>query len=160
MSNLRKAAKGLAKGYNLKEEFYNAYSELDKICSAKFGVMKGGALNYISRLNNSRFAKGREEVLRRLRRYGEVQTVLDGLGGDPTSLEGIGKADVKWLRDFIRDIVKKADPLSVYLRRSKSYVARRKWLVALGIVAVAAAAGAAAYFFGWLDPALELVGLK
>lgn len=150
----------MAKRFNLKQEFYNSYSELDSICSAKFGVMKGGVENYISRLNNSRFANGRDDALKRLRRYSQVQTVLDGLGGDPTCLEGIGKADVKWIRDFIRSIVKKSDPLSTYLRRSKSYVARRKWLIALGVIAVVAAAGACAYFLGWLDPALELVGLK
>ena len=150
----------MARGFNLKEEFYNSFAELDKICSAKFGVIKGGVSNYVTRLNNSRFAQGRDETLRRLRAYIEVQKVLDGLGGDPTALEGIGKSDVKWVRDFIRAIVKKTDPLSKYLRRSKRYVARRRCLAALIVIAVLAGAGAAAYFLGWLDPVLTLVGLK
>ena len=53
----------------INEAFYAGYIELDRDCCEKFGVSSGGVTEYINRLNNARFAPGRDDVLPRLVRY-------------------------------------------------------------------------------------------
>jgi hypothetical protein len=55
----------------------------------------------------------------------------------------LSKADLKWLNTFCKDITKKKDPISIYLRKARSYARRRKarniLLAVFGVLVVAAA---------------------
>ena len=141
----------MKKKVNLNEAFYNNYMEVDRLCSAKFGVMSGGVSNYIDRLTNSRFASNREDVLKRLIKYRDVKRVLCKEGGLLSATDGVCRADVRWLKDFAKDLVNKQDPLFKYLRRSRAYVTMRKTVIAFLIIAVIGVGAAlAAYFLGYL----------
>ena len=64
----------------LNERFLSSYIELEKTCCEKFGVPTGGVTEYINRLNNARFAPGRDEALPRLVRYRGTRNICSSLG--------------------------------------------------------------------------------
>ena len=41
-------------------------------------------------------------------------------------VDEIAKVDVSWLRAFNRDVVRKRDPISAYLRKARKFARRRK----------------------------------
>ncbi len=128
--------------------FLNSYIELDKICSQKFGKVSGGVTEYINRLVNSRFAPDRDEALPRLVKYRNVRNRIAHEEGAMGQISEITKLDLKWLDGFKHDLLKKRDPLSVYLRKARKYAKRRKAkrvIIFLLIVIVAAALASALY---------------
>ena len=117
---------------------------MDKACCAKFNVTTGGTGEYINRLNNARYAPDREDVLPRLVKYRSIQKRLLE---DPKAMKKdteVTKEDIKWLQDFKRKVEKAQDPIALYLKKAKKYVAKERrttvFCVILGIVAVAAIA--------------------
>ena len=117
--------------------------ELDKDCCEKFGVTTGGVTEYINRLNNARFAPGRDDVLPRLVRYRNLRNKFAHEVGAVRRVDEITKVDVNWLRAFDRDVVKKRDPISSYLRKARKFARRRKlrrklYLAAAGIIVILA----------------------
>lgn len=113
-------------GRRVNEAFLTAYMELDRDCCEKFGVSTGGVTEYINRLNNARFAPGRDDVLPRLVRYRNVRNRFAHEISAIRRVDEIAKVDVSWLRAFNRDIVRKRDPISAYLRKARKFARRRK----------------------------------
>ena len=130
--------------------FLNSYLELDKVCCLKFGVVTGGVTEYINRLINARFAPDRDEVLPRLVRYRNIRNRMAHEAGALTDIDEINKSDLRWIDNFKKDISKKKDPISVYLRKARKYARRRRarkyFIIALIIILLLAAAGVGAYF--------------
>ena len=134
----------------LNQTFLTTYEKFDKVCGERFDLTTGGATEYINRLNNARFAPGRDDILPRLVNY---RTVRNNFAADPTLVKksaDLTKDDLTWMRDFVRDLEKQKDPISVYLKKARKYVRGRKTkkvLLVVGIVVlVAAAIGAGAFF--------------
>lgn len=113
-------------GRRLNERFLANYIELDKNCCEKFGVATGGVTEYINRLNNARFAPNREEVLPRLVRYRNLRNKMAHELGSLKKMNDVTKADVRWLHKFDKEITKKSDPISSYLKRARRYARRRR----------------------------------
>ena len=130
-------------GKKINEVFLSNYISLDKNCCEKFGIITGGITEYINRLNNARFAPGRDDVLPRLVRYRNIRNKMAHEHLALTKSEEITKADLKWIRAFEKNIDKKKDPISLYLRRARKFVRRRRMrrmlYATLGILIVAAA---------------------
>ena len=123
--------------------FLNRFLELDKLCCEKFGILSGGVTEYITRLNNARFAPNRDEVLPRLSRYRNLRNRFAHEPGAIKKTEDISKEDIKWLRRFRRDVQKKRDPISKYLRKARRYAIRKKikrFIIIFGSTALVAAA--------------------
>ncbi len=132
----------------INESFLAGYNELDKDCSEKFGVTNGGVTEYINRLNNARFAPGRDDVLPRLVRYRNIRNKFAHESDALRKSDEVTKVDVKWIRSFNRDVMKKRDPISLYLRKARKYARRRKirrWAYVL-LFATIAALSIALYF--------------
>jgi cytochrome b subunit of formate dehydrogenase len=110
-------------GKRINEAFLNRFVELDKLCCHKFGVMVGGVNEYMKNLNNIRLAPNRDEVLRNLVRYANIHTVM---GANLRKNYGIVKSDVKWLTRFKKDVQKKRDPITQYLRKARRFAFRKK----------------------------------
>ncbi len=130
-----------AVGKKINLHFLEMYKALDRDCSEKFGVTTGGVTEYINRLNNARFAPDRDDVLPRLVRYRNIRNKFAHDIGSIRKSDEISKADLKWLRSFNKDILKKRDPISVYLRKARRYARRRKLyrtLFGIGIFALIA----------------------
>ena len=113
-------------GLRLNERFLASYISLDKNCCEKFGIANGGVTEYINRLNNTRFAPGREEALPRLVRYRNIRNKMAHEIGSLRRVSEVTKLDLKWIRTFDKDITKSRDPISKYLRRARRYARRRK----------------------------------
>jgi hypothetical protein len=113
-------------GKRINERFLASYMALDKDCCDKFGVTTGGVTEYINRLNNARFAPGRDDVLPRLVRYRNLRNKFSHEVGALRRVDEITKVDVNWIRTFNRDLMKKRDPISAYLKKARRYVRRRK----------------------------------
>ncbi|MBQ2251738.1 MAG: hypothetical protein II329_02095 [Clostridia bacterium] len=113
-------------GKRLNHNFLEIYKELDRDCCEKFGVTSGGVTEYINRLNNARFAPDRDDVLPRLVRYRNIRNKFAHDVGSIRKSDEISKADIKWVRGFNRDLVKKRDPISTYLKKARRYARRRK----------------------------------
>ena len=113
-------------GKRINERFLASYMELDKDCCDKFGVTTGGVTEYINRLNNARFAPGRDDVLPRLVRYRNLRNKFSHEVGALRRVDEITKVDVHWIRTFNRDLMRKRDPISAYLKKARRYVRRRK----------------------------------
>ena len=113
---------------------------MDRKCCEKFGVAVSGVTEYINRLENARFAPLRDEVLPKLVRYRNIRNVF---AHEPSALKRNGELisqDVKWVKRFTRDLTKRKDPISKYLRKARRYARRkriRRYLVAGSIVLLA-----------------------
>ena len=113
-------------GKRINEKFLASYMQLDKDCCDKFGVTTGGVTEYINRLNNARFAPGRDDVLPRLVRYRNLRNKFSHEIGALRRVDEITKIDVHWINTFNRDLMRKRDPISAYLKKARRYVRRRK----------------------------------
>lgn len=105
--------------------FIRTYTELDNLCALKFGTGTDGITEYINRLITYRFAPDREVVLPRLVKYRNIKNSVGELSAE---INDVSKADIHWLEEFMKDVATKKDPLSVYLRRARTYARRRKGL--------------------------------
>ena len=135
-------------GKRLNHNFLELYKELDRDCCEKFGVTSGGVTEYINRLNNARFAPERDDVLPRLVRYRNIRNKFAHDVGSIRKSDEISKADIKWVRGFNKDLVKKRDPISTYLRKARRYARRRKFyrtVLVIFILLIAALAGTLYY---------------
>lgn len=134
-------------GLKQNSKFLSTYNGLDKICCQKFGIVTGGTTEYISRLMNTRFAPERDEVLARLVKYRNLRNRMAHEVGALEDAEGITKADLRWIAGFTKDLEKKRDPISLYLRRARRYARRRRMAkyVIFALVILAAAAAVAGY---------------
>ena len=126
-------------GKRTNERFLEAYIDLDKACCAKFDVASGGVTEYINRLGNTRFAPGRDEVLPHLVKYRNIRNVFTH---EPNALrrnDELTAKDLTWISKFKRDLARKKDPISVYLRKAKRYMRgkRIKRYIILGAVVIA-----------------------
>lgn len=135
-------------GKRLNEHFLASYITLDKDCCEKFGVATGGVTEYINRLNNARFAPGREDALPRLVRYRNIRNKMAHEIGSLTRANEVTKADVAWLRKFDKDIIKRKDPISAYLKRARRYARRRriKKYLTVGAASLAVILGIIVFF--------------
>ena len=108
-------------GKKINEKFLNAYNELDRNCSRKFGIATGGVTEYINRLHTTRFAPKRDEVIHHLVKYRNIKNVFaHELRAIKKSSE-LAKADLLWIKRFNHDILRKKDPISSYLRKARRY---------------------------------------
>ena len=135
-------------GKRMNERFLTAYMTLDKDCCDKFGVTTGGVTEYINRLNNARFAPGRDDVLPRLVRYRNLRNKFSHEVGALRRVDEITKVDIVWIRSFNRDLSRKRDPISAYLKKARRYVRRRKLRrFAYGVAAVLIIGLGIAFYF-------------
>lgn len=135
-------------GKRLNEHFLASYIALDKDCCEKFGVATSGVTEYINRLNNARFAPGREDALPRLVRYRNIRNKMAHEIGSLRRSSEVTKADISWLRKFNKDIIKRKDPISAYLKRARRYARRRriKKYLTVGAAALAVILGIIVFF--------------
>ena len=133
----------------LNEKFLKGFQELDRLCCEKFGVATGGVTEYINRLNNARFAPDRDTVLPRLVKYRNVRNLFAHEPGAIRKNDEVVKEDITWLAHFRRDVQKKRDPISKYLRKARRFARARKVkrvLLRLLILALVAAVTALVLF--------------
>ena len=131
-------------GRRVNEVFLSEYIELDRDCCEKFGISTGGVTEYINRLNNARFAPGRDDVLPRLVRYRNLRNKIAHELSAVRKIEEITKADVRWIRAFDRNLVKKKDPISLYLRKARKFMRHRRlrfWFNAVSFTIIGAVVG-------------------
>ena len=124
----------------LNEKFVNAFIELDKLCCEKFGVASNGVTEYVNRLNNARFAPNRDEVLPKLVKY---RNLRNRFAHEPQALrkcDDIAKSDVKWVAKFKKNVKKKKDPISKYLKKARRFARRRKFGKVLLVLLILVAA--------------------
>ena len=126
-------------GRRLNERFLASYIELDRNCCEKFGVSVGGVTEYVNRLNNARFAPGREEALPRLVRYRNIRNKMAHELGTLRKMNDVTRTDLKWIRSFNKDITKRRDPISKYLKKARRYARRRKIQKYVTVFAIIAA---------------------
>ena len=131
----------------INEKFLELYLELDRACCEKFGVATGGVTEYINRLSSTRFAPNRDEVLPFLVKYRNTRNVF---AHEPSAIRksnDLTKNDVNWIKRFNKDLSRKKDPLSSYLKKARRYARNRKikrFLVGAAI-AIIIAVGVIAY---------------
>jgi len=122
------------------ENFLNIFMDIERLCCDKFGLASGGVTEYISRLNNARFAPDRDEVLPKLVRYRNLRNRFAHEPGAVKKSDELGKDDIKWVSRFRSDLSRKKDPISRYLRQAWWYSffrrARNALLIILGIAVV------------------------
>ncbi len=132
----------------INEKFLSLFLELDKLCCEKFGVANNGVTEYINRLNNARFAPDRDEVLPKLVNYRNIRNKFAQDANEIRKNTELTKDDLKWVKDFEKDLKKKKDPISVYLNKARRYASRRRFLrflfIALIIILIGGGAAAAA----------------
>ena len=145
-----KGARKVSKKIN--EAFLEDYIALDQLCCKKLGTAKMGVTEYITRLNNARFAPSRDEILPRLVKYRNIRKSLVHDAGALSTSSDLTKNDVKWMKLFVKTMEKKKDPLSLYLRKARRHAklrrARKTILITLfAITAIAAVVIAAIALF-------------
>lgn len=128
----------------INEAFLEEYSLLGNICCRKFGTDKNGVTEYITRLNNARFAPMRDEVLPRLVKYRNIRNSTAHDENAVNTITDITKNDVKWIKYFIKTMEKKKDPLSLYLRKARRHakLRRARKMIFLTLLVLAVIAGA------------------
>ena len=95
-------------GKRLNHNFLEIYKELDRDCCEKFGVTSGGVTEYINRLNNTRFAPDRDDVLPRLVRYRNIRNKFAHDVASIRKSDEISKADIRWFCAASRQQIKAA----------------------------------------------------
>lgn len=119
------------------EKFLSLYIELDRLCCERFGVPSGGVTEYINRLNNARFAPDRDEVLPKLVNFRNIKYKFSSEPGAIRRSDEISKADITWVKRFIKYMRKKKDPIAVYIKRARRYMRMRrfrKFITVVGLV--------------------------
>lgn len=124
-------------------KFLELYMEIDRLCSVKFGVGTSGVTEYINRLEKMRFATGGIDVIPRLIQYRNLRNKLSHEAGAVRRVLEITPHDIKWLTRFKRELLKRRDPISVYLRcarrqERRKTIKRIAYASIIGIIAVLA----------------------
>ena len=143
----------------INKKFLDLYAEIEKICREKLGIVDGEGFNeYIKRLENTKFAPKRDEVLPQLQRFSNIRAKFAKMSDKEVKKDTeLLKRDIKWLKNFKKEVSKKKDPLAKYLKKARSYVKGKKVrrvLVALVVIA-AIAAGA---FLGFGEEIMGMLG--
>ena len=121
----------------INEKFVLAYNELNRNCCEKFNVPTGGVTEYINRLESTRFAPRRDEVLHHLVQYRNLNNVFVHEAKAIKKNDEITKADLLWIKHFNRELCRKKDPISAYLKKARRYARGRRirrYLIAGSIV--------------------------
>lgn len=108
-------------GKKINEKFLSAYNELDRNCGRKFGIATGGVTEYINRLHTTRFAPKRDEVIHHLVKYRNIKNVFAHELRAIKKNSELAKTDLLWIKRFNRDVLRKKDPISSYLRKARRY---------------------------------------
>ena len=108
-------------GKKITEKFLSAYNELDRNCGRKFGIATGGVTEYINRLHTTRFAPKRDEVIHHLVKYRNIRNVFAHELRAIKKNSELAKTDLLWIKRFNRDVLRKKDPISSYLRKARRY---------------------------------------
>ena len=124
-------------GRKINEVFLSEYIELDRDCCEKFGINTGGVTEYINRLNNARFAPGRDDVLPRLVRYRNMRNRLVH-EKNASKVIDVSKKDINWINKFEKRLKKGRDPISTYLRNERIYKtwSRIRFIVIILLLAI------------------------
>jgi len=132
----------------INEKFLSAYTELDKAFCLKLGVSAGGVTEYINRLSNTRFAPRRDEVLPVLVKYRNIRNLFAHEPGAIRKNDDLTKSDLAWIKRFSRDLDKKKDPISAYLKKARRYARNRRIrrYVIAGTVVIVLFVAVVAYF--------------
>ena len=135
-------------GKRVNEKFLTSYMELDKNCCDKFGIATGGTTEYINRLNNARFAPGRDDALPRLVKYRNIRNKIAHEIGSIRKINDITKVDIAWIKKFNKDIIRRKDPISLYLKKARRYARRRriKRYITIGALVLSLILGVVLYF--------------
>ncbi len=123
----------------INQAFLGEYLELDKLCAEKL-CTKSGITEYIKKLTDVRFAPGRENALHRLIKYRSIRNRIAHEPGAIKNIDTVSKGDISWLKDFIKDVKRGKDPLSVYLKAASKRAGRvaiKRTLILAGGAAVA-----------------------
>ncbi len=139
------------------QAFFDIYYSVDKKCCKKFGVEKDGVNEYITKLENARFAPHREEVLSVLTKCKNLNAGSSLKDGNPKKYAGILKSATKWLKSFDKKLKGKRDPLALYLKKARRYKRRKSFghfLTALFFLAVDVAVICGVLQLHWI---LELI---
>ena len=110
----------------INQKFLDIYLLLDSTVCDKFCIEYGGVTEYINRLNDARYAVCREAVLSALVRYRSIRNMLAHEPGAMRASLGITRADLSWIKRFIRDIRRSKDPVSRYIRKAERALAVKK----------------------------------
>ncbi len=132
----------------INETFLKLYLELDKACCDKFGISTGGVTEYINRLSTTRFAPNRDEVLPHLVKYRNTRNIFTHEASAIRKSNELTGVDIKWIKRFSRDLSRKKDPLSAYLKKARRYARNKRikrYLIG-GAVVVAIIIGIIIYF--------------
>ena len=108
-------------GNKINMTFFKSYIELDKACAQRLDVKKHGVSAYISNLVDMRFAPGRNETLTRLIKYRKLRNAMAHEEDGFKDIDEITKNDVQWIARFTKNITKKRDPVSRYMRKEWFY---------------------------------------
>jgi hypothetical protein len=135
-------------GKRINEKFLTCYMELDKNCCDKFGIATGGTTEYINRLNNARFAPSRDDALPRLVKYRNIRNKIAHEIGSIRKINDITKVDIAWIKKFNKDIIRRKDPISLYLKKARRYARRRriKRYITIGALVLSLILGVVLYF--------------
>lgn len=109
------------KQQKLNEEFLNAFLTIDGLCCQRFNVTANGITEYINRLNNAKYAEGRDEVLAKLVNYRNIRNRFAHEPGYLRTANELNKEDLAWVNDFSKDFKKEKDVLAVYLASAKKF---------------------------------------
>ena len=125
--------------------FLNAFMEAEAECAKKLGVKRHGVTEYINRLSDAKEAPDRTDVLARLVRYRNVRNKLAHEADAISTVRDIGPSDVKWLKDFTKQVVRSKDSLSLHdrkLYRIEKWCAALKVIVPIALLLLASVAAA------------------
>ncbi len=123
----------------INQSFLGVYLELDKALAEKLDA-RSGITEYINKLTDTRFAPGREDALPRLIKYRSLRNRIAHEPGAIKSIDTITKADISWLKGFLREAKRGKDPVSRYLKSASKLAwigALKRTLVLVGIAAFA-----------------------
>ena len=114
------------KQQKLNENFLNAFLQLDSDCCKKFNVTVNGITEYINRLNNAKYAEGRDEVLAKLVNYRNIRNRFAHEPWYLRTANELTKEDLAWVADFAKKFGKEKDCLSVYVASAKKFAKTSK----------------------------------
>ena len=114
------------KQQKLNENFLNAFLQLDSDCCKKFNVTVNGITEYINRLNNAKYAEGRDEVLAKLVNYRNIHNRFAHEPWYLRTANELTKEDLAWVADFAKKFGKEKDCLSVYVASAKKFAKTSK----------------------------------
>ena len=109
-------------------EFLTAFIELETACDSMLGCKRSGVTEYINRLNNFGSIPGKSEILPKLIFYRKIRNKIAHESGALTELRDVDKSDVRWLKNFKRDVEKRRDPIS---KNERSAFGKKLKLIAI-----------------------------